>query len=207
MTGAVLPFPHPGEQPEPDGDPPPVRRVQRPTDEMPVLHLEPRIPDVDADAWTVTFDGLVDRPRVVPLAELVGLESFAANWDFHCVWGWSRELCRWSGVSGEAVAELVGIAAPHVSVAAHGGSYASALTRQEFGAGMFATHLDGEALPPERGGPVRYIPPPGKWQYKGVKWVARVTGTERFLPGFWERATGDPHGDIPPDREDLRFER
>ncbi len=160
-----------------------------------------------AGGWTLTVDGPVARPRVLSLAELVGLESVGATWDFHCVWGWSRELCHWSGVRGAAVTALAGIETPYVVVSAAGGTYASALSIAEFSAGLFATHLEGDPLSADHGGPLRYVPPPGKWQYKGVKWVARVTGTETFTPGFWEQAVGDPFGDIPTDREDLRYER
>lgn len=174
---------------------------------MPVLHLEPAVPRVAAEDWLLTVDGDVRHPQILSLERLRTLESVAANWDFHCVWGWTRQLCRWSGVSGAAVVEQTGITASHVRVSAYGGVYASALTVEEFAAGVFATHLDGEPLSAEHGGPLRYVPPPGKWQYKGVKWAARVTATADFVPGFWEQLVGDPHGDIPPEREDLRYER
>ncbi|MBW3576533.1 MAG: molybdopterin-dependent oxidoreductase [Actinobacteria bacterium] len=183
-----------------------IRRVQRPLDDLPVVHLEASVPMVPAERWTLTLDGHVERPQVLALAEVIVLESFAANWNFHCVWGWSRPLCRWSGVSGQAVAAAAGISSPYVVVSAFGGTYASALTTDEFVRGLFATHLDDRPLTPEHGAPLRYVPPPGKWQYKGVKWVARVTATTEFTPGFWETAVGDPRGDIPPDREDLRHE-
>jgi DMSO/TMAO reductase YedYZ molybdopterin-dependent catalytic subunit len=51
------------------------------------------------------------------------------------------------------------------------------------------------------------VQPAGKWAYKGVKWVTRVTGTPVFTPGFWESVVGDPRGDMPVDREDLSHER
>lgn len=200
-------FPHPGEQSAPRAPDTPQRQVQRPLDDMPILHLEPEIPTIPLGGWTLTVDGLVARPRIIPFEELIGLGSCAANWDVHCVWGWSRELVRWSGVRAAAVVELVGMTGAHVSVAAAGGSYASALTRDEFAAGILATHIDGRPLPAERGGPLRFVPPPHKWAYKGVKWVTRVTATTALLPGFWEQAVGDPRGDIPDDRQDLRFER
>lgn len=191
------------------GDASGIARVQRPLAgvDMPVLHVEPRVPRIAPADWLVAVDGHVDVPRVVPLDELRALESVAANWDFHCVWGWSRRLCRWSGIRGATFADHAGITTDYVRVGAYGGMYASALTREEFAAGMLATHRDGEPLDPGHGGPLRFVPPPGKWQYKGVKWAACVTAIDTFVPGFWEKLTGDPHGDIPPGQEDLRHEQ
>lgn len=180
--------------------------LQRPVDELPVLHLERAVPEISAESWTLTLDGCVQQPRVMGFDELTSLAAAGGVWDFHCVWGWSRQECRWWGADPVAVAEAVGITTDYVMVSAHGGSYASALTVDEFLAGMFATHLDGEPLAAQHGGPVRFVPPPGKWQYKGVKWVARVTATSAFTPGFWEQVVGDPHGDIPPQTKDLRYE-
>ena len=72
--------------------------------------------------------------------------------------------------------------------------------------------LDGADLTAEHGGPLRLVPPPTKWGYKGVKWVSRLTLIEEFTPGFWETLVGDPHGDIPQDvldhlEESIRDER
>jgi sulfoxide reductase catalytic subunit YedY len=183
-----------------------VRRVQRPVHGLPPVHLEASIPDVPATGWAVTIDGVVGVPQVLSLAGLLALGVVDVTLDFHCVWGWSLEDCVWTGVTGAAVPDAVGLSEDYVVVSA-GGVYASALTLEEFRAGIFATHLDGTELLPENGGPLRFVQPPGKWAYKGVKWVTRVTGTPVFTPGFWENAVGNPIGDIPSDREDLAYER
>lgn len=180
--------------------------LQRPVEDMPVLHLESTAPEVPAESWALTLDGCVREPRVLALEELTALPTVAVSWDFHCVWGWVRRRCRWEGVEADAVAACAGLTTDYVMVSAHGGAYASALTYEEFAAGLFATHLDGQPLTADHGGPLRYVPPPGKWQYKGVKWAARVTATPGFTPGFWEQVVGDPVGDIPPQSKDLRYE-
>jgi DMSO/TMAO reductase YedYZ molybdopterin-dependent catalytic subunit len=183
-----------------------VRRVQRPVDGLPPVHLEASVPAEPDGGWTVTVDGCVGVPQVLSLEALLALGSMDLTRDFHCVWGWSRPDCVWTGVTGAAVADAAGMTEEFVVVSAVGGVYASALTRAEFRAGFFATHLDGAPLPADNGGPLRFVQPPGKWAYKGVKWVARVTGTPVFTPGFWESAVGNPVGDIPSDREDLFYE-
>jgi DMSO/TMAO reductase YedYZ molybdopterin-dependent catalytic subunit len=182
-----------------------VRRVQRPLDGLAPVHLEAAVPELPATGWAVTIDGCVGRPQVLSLDGLLALGVVDVTRDFHCVWGWSLADCVWTGVTGAALADAVGLDEDYVVVSA-GGVYASALTLTEFRAGIFATHLDGAALKPENGGPLRFVQPAGKWAYKGVKWVTKVTGTPVFTPGFWENAVGNPVGDIPGDREDLAHE-
>ncbi|MEO6714938.1 MAG: molybdopterin-dependent oxidoreductase [Mycobacteriales bacterium] len=184
-----------------------VRRVQRPLDDLPPVHLEAEIPTATAAQWTLTVDGCVDVPQVLSIDTLFALGVDDVVQDFHCVWGWSRPDCVWTGVPGSAVAEAAGLREDFVVVSAAGGVYASALTIDEFRTGFFATHLDGNELAPESGGPLRFVQPPGKWAYKGVKWVVRVTGTPHFTPGFWETVVGNPVGDIPAERVDLTHER
>src|SRR5205085_9610105 len=77
---------------------------------------------------------------------------------------------------------------------------------------LLAWRLDCADLSPEHGGPLRLVPPPTKWGYKGVKWVSRLTLIEEFTPGFWGSLLGDPQGDIPGDvldhlDESIRDER
>lgn len=184
-----------------------VRRVQRPLADLPPVHLEATVPDVAAADWTLTVDGVVGTPQVLSIDSLMALGVVDIALDFHCVWGWSRPDCVWTGVTGASVAEAAGMTQEYVVVSAAGGVYASALTLEEFRNGIFATQLDGADLVPLNGGPLRFVQPPGKWAYKGVKWVTRVTGTPVFTPGFWESAVGNPLGDIPADREDLDHER
>lgn len=184
-----------------------VRRVQRPVEDLPPVHLEAAIPTGTAHDWTLTVDGCVGVPQVLSIAGLLALGIDDVVQDFHCVWGWSRADCVWTGVPGSTVADAAGFSEEYVVVSAAGGIYASALSLREFRNGFFATHLDGAELPAENGGPLRFVQPPGKWAYKGVKWVTRVTGTPTFTPGFWETSVGNPVGDIPADREDLTHER
>jgi DMSO/TMAO reductase YedYZ molybdopterin-dependent catalytic subunit len=184
-----------------------VRRVQRPVDDLPPVHLEAAVPDIAAADWALTVDGCVGVPLVLSLDALLARGVDDVVQDFHCVWGWSRADCVWTGVSGAVVADAAEMTEAYAVVSAVGGVYASALTLAEFRAGFFATHLDGSPLSPGNGGPVRFVQPPGKWAYKGVKWVGRVTGTPVFTPGFWEQTVGNPIGDMPSDREDLAHER
>ena len=172
-------------------------RVQRLVDTLRPVHLEAEIP-IRAD-WHLALDGLVARTVELSLPALAALGVRERAIDFHCVWGWSRPRCRWAGVSGADLLELcrpLPDAAYAVCTAA-GSPYASCVTLDDFAAGIVAWELDGAALPPANGGPLRWIQPAHLWGYKGVKWLATVTFVDALQPGFWERLVGDVEGRVP----------
>jgi DMSO/TMAO reductase YedYZ molybdopterin-dependent catalytic subunit len=182
------------------------RQVQRPTGELPVLHLEPEIPT--PAQWRLRVDGLVRQEKTWPAAEVRSMPLEERVWDFHCVWGWVRPECRWEGASAS---KLIDMAQPlpdarFALVGCIQGAYASCLTLEEARAGLLAWRLDGEELSSEHGGPLRFVPPPNKWGYKGIKWVGWITLLDSFQPGFWEELVGNPRGDIPSDLLDLQYE-
>lgn len=183
-----------------------VRRVQRPTDEFPVVHLESDIPS--PRAWRLAVEGLAHNQISWSLDELRTMQREDRTWDLHCVWGWTRAGLRWEGIPA---ARLLDAARPlpsatHVMARQIEGPYASCLTMAEARASLLAWRVDGADLTPEHGGPLRLVAPPGKWAYKHVKWVGRLTLLSSFIPGFWEEMVGNPHGDMPPEMMDLRFE-
>jgi DMSO/TMAO reductase YedYZ molybdopterin-dependent catalytic subunit len=80
--------------------------VQRLVSRLPPVHLEAELPGPDP-RWTLRVGGLVERPLELSLEELRHLPH--ADWvmDLHCVWGWSRRGCRWTGVELETLLDLV----------------------------------------------------------------------------------------------------
>lgn len=173
-------------------------RVQRVTQDLPVLHLEPKIPSATDD---LIIDGLVSEPSTWSMQAIRAMVSETRVWDLNCVWGWTRHGCRWEGVPA---ARLIDAARPspeanYVLASTAGGDYASCLSIEKGRRSLLAWRLDGDELTPEHGWPLRLVPPPTKWAYKGVKWVTRLTLLDGFAPGFWEQLVGDPHGDIPPE--------
>jgi DMSO/TMAO reductase YedYZ molybdopterin-dependent catalytic subunit len=186
-------------------------RVQRRTEDLPILHLESAIP---AAGWDLVVDGLVTESLSWPVDAIRAMASERRVWDLHCVWGWTRPGLAWEGVPA---ARVIDAARPlpearFVMVTSVGNGYTSCFSLNRARRSLLAWRLDGADLTPEHGGPLRLVPPPTKWGYKGVKWVARLTLIEEFTPGFWETLVGDPHGDIPPDvldhlDESIRDER
>ena len=176
----------------------PGARVQRRTDDLPILHLEREIP---AAGWELAVDGAVAEPASWSLDAIRAMAPERRVWDLHCVWGWTRLGLAWEGVPAARVIDFAHPlpAARFVMVTAAGNGYTSCFPLNRARRSLLAWRLDGADLTPEHGGPLRLVPPPTKWGYKGVKWVGRLTLIEEFTPGLWESLVGDPHGDIPRD--------
>lgn len=171
--------------------------MQRVPEVWPILHLEAAPP-----SWRdLTVDGLVTRRLRLDLDALAAIGVEHRRLAVHCVWGWSRTDPTWTGVPLGRVLERCEPASSFVTVRAASGVYSSCLPLVDAADGFLAWARDGERLPPEAGGPLRFLPPPGYWGYKGVKWAARVTVVDRFVPGTWETKVSDPEGRIPPDVE------
>jgi DMSO/TMAO reductase YedYZ molybdopterin-dependent catalytic subunit len=170
-----------------------VRRVQRVPERWPVVHLEAEVPHWPA----LLVDGMVAHGRRFDLGALQALDAEERTIDFHCVWGWSRPQERWTGIGLDRLLALVEPRGSHVTVTAASDDYSACIPVDVAAQGFLAWARDGEPLAPAEGGPLRFVPPPELWAYKGVKWASRVTVGDRFVAGFWESRIGDPAGVIP----------
>jgi len=170
-------------------------RVQLVPATWPLLHLEGEIPE-----WQgLVVDGMVRHPRRFGLTDLRALGVEQRCVPVHCVWGWSRPDPVWTGVGLDRLLEVVEPQGSWVTVASGSGVYSSCLPVADAACGLLTWARDGEPLSPDGGGPLRFVPPPVYWAYKGVKWAARLTVVDGFRPGFWEARVADPIGRIPPE--------
>ncbi|MFC3959868.1 sulfite oxidase-like oxidoreductase [Halovivax cerinus] len=161
---------------------------QRETTAFPVLS-KGETPAVNRDEWELSLTGAVASPRTLTWEEFRALPSETQRQDFHCVTGWSRFDCTFTGVTFPTLASLVGVDddAVHVLFSASDG-YTTDLPledclREEV---MLAWELDGETLPADHGGPVRVVTP-HRYAYKGAKWVDGIEFLTEPALGFWER--------------------
>jgi DMSO/TMAO reductase YedYZ molybdopterin-dependent catalytic subunit len=174
-----------------------AERVQRiVADDVPILHLEPEMP---TGTWNVIVDGLVEQPLEIAMDELHASGTIRRAIDLHCVWGWSRPDNKWEGIPLRALTSKARPTADasYVLMSSRSGVYASCFTLTEAMDGLLAWRVDGRDLKPERGWPLRFIPPAYKWAYKSVKWIERITFLDSFQPGAWESRVGDPKGNVP----------
>ena len=170
---------------------------QRLTDDFPVFSLQ-GTPSFDEETYRFDVTGAVEGELSLTWSAFTALPSETQRQDFHCVTGWSKLDCEFTGVPFTELADRVGVHddAVHVLFHALDGyttdlSLADAL-REEV---LFAWEYDGEPLPAEHGGPLRVVTP-HKYAYKGAKWVTGVEFLTEPQRGYWEKrgysTTADP---------------
>ncbi|WP_135851143.1 sulfite oxidase-like oxidoreductase [Halorussus salinus] len=161
---------------------------QRETSKFPVLSKS-GTPDWNPETWEFTVSGAVEDELSFTWDEFRDLPAETQSQDFHCVTGWSKFDCEFTGVTFPDLAELAGVQddAVHVMFSALDG-YTTNLPlsdcmREEV---LFTYEFDGEALPEEHGGPLRVVTP-HKYAYKGAKWVDGVEFLTEPERGYWEK--------------------
>ena len=161
---------------------------QRKTERFPVLSKS-GTPGWDPETWAFEVWGAVDEPLSFDYDEFRALPSVTQRQDFHCVTGWSKFDCEFTGVTFPSLAERAGVRedADHVMFHALDG-YATNLPltecdREEV---LFAHEYDGDSLPEDHGGPLRVVTP-HKYAYKGAKWVTGVEFLTEAERGYWEK--------------------
>ena len=161
---------------------------QQRTDGFPVLSKS-GTPSADPETWEFEVFGAVDSPLSLSFEEFRELPTDTQKQDFHCVTGWSKFDCLFTGVPFTAVAEAAGLdrSVSHVMFHSADG-YTTDLPladcmREEV---LFAYGYDGDSLPADHGGPLRVVTP-HKYAYKGAKWVTGVEFLTEPERGYWEQ--------------------
>ena len=162
----------------------------------PVLTAE-ATPRLDLDAWTMSVDGLVERPTTWSWEEIQALPRSTFTGDIHCVTTWSKFDVAFSGVS---VDDLLAAAGPQVDarfVMAHsttGYTTNLALSDLTGGKAWVVWEYGGQPLARQHGGPVRLLVP-HLYFWKSAKWISRLELLAEDQPGFWERNGYHDRGD------------
>lgn len=147
-------------------------------------------PDIQAGAYRLRIEGLVDQPVELTLAQIEALTQVQETRTFTCVTGWSVPDVRWTGVRPHTLLELAGAhpEATHLIFHSADGVYVDQLSiKQARLPGVLLAHrLDDAPLPREGGYPVRLVVPP-MYGYKSVKWVDRIVVADHGVIGTWER--------------------
>ena len=161
--------------------------------------------------WTVTLDGLLDRPRTVDLDTLASMVTLQQRIYRHrCVEAWAMTV-PWTGVP---LAEIIKLASPKPSAKYvmfttaqlpkympgleepfYPWPYTEGLTLAEAGndLAMIVTGMYGKALPPQDGGPIRLVVP-WKYGFKSAKSLVRITFTETMPKTFWSEIGPSEYG-------------
>jgi DMSO/TMAO reductase YedYZ molybdopterin-dependent catalytic subunit len=153
------------------------------TVKWPVLHAG-EVPGFDPTTWSLRLFGLVDRPVTLSWEQFQALPRVRVTSDFHCVTTWSRHDNTFEGVHTRELARLCGAQDASRYVIQHcEAGYTTNTTAEQFledGA-----VLDGKALTPEHGGPLRVVIPT-LYAWKSGKWIRGLEFSARDRRGFWE---------------------
>jgi sulfoxide reductase catalytic subunit YedY len=164
--------------------------------------------------WTVSVEGLVNKPKVFDLDELTRLFPPEDRiYRFRCVEAWSMVI-PWLGFP---LGELIKLVEPqgnarYVAFETANDPKRNIPALSEYEAGLdwpyveglrldealhplaiLAVGIYGEPLPPQNGAPVRLVVP-WKYGFKSIKSVVRITLTERMPPTSWNRANSEEYG-------------
>ncbi len=148
--------------------------------------------------WSLKVGGLVARPRVLSLEQIMRLPRTEMRVQHHCVEGWSA-VASWQGVRLSELAKLVGIG-PQVKYVEFRSFDSNYWSSWDLGSGLhpqtlLAYGMNGHHLYPDHGAPLR-VYSAVKLGYKMVKYLTEVN----FLPdktgGYWENQGYDWFGGV-----------
>ena len=160
--------------------------------------------------WAVSVEGLVNKPRVFDLDELLKFPLEERIYRLRCVEGWSMVI-PWIGfplqkllekVEPTSMARYVAFQTlldpqrmPNQRTGILDWPYVEGLRLDEamHPLTIMATGMYGEALPPQDGAPIRLVVP-WKYGFKSIKSVVKITLTADEPPTTWNLQAPDEYG-------------
>jgi len=161
--------------------------------------------------WTVTIDGMVDRPGDYKFEEIMAAMTIEERiYRFRCVEAWSM-VVPWNGFELKDLLDLAGVqdGAKYVSfetlyrpdemVGQKYGSldwpYVEGLRLDEamHPLTMMATGIYGKTLPNQNGAPMRLVVP-WKYGFKSIKSIVKISVTDKEPPTSWNKANSGEYG-------------
>lgn len=173
--------------------------------------------------WTIEIDGLVSKPRVFDIEELLRFDQEERIYRFRCVEAWSM-VVPWTGFPLKKLLDIVEPLSTARYVAFQ--TYYNGRTnhpdaklppgpngmQSSFAAGidlpyleglrideamhpltLMATGLYGKLMPNQNGAPIRLVVP-WKYGFKSIKSVVKISLTDVEPPTTWNLAAPDEYG-------------
>ncbi|HEY0077522.1 MAG TPA: protein-methionine-sulfoxide reductase catalytic subunit MsrP [Pyrinomonadaceae bacterium] len=160
--------------------------------------------------WTVAVEGLVNKPKVFDLEELLRFPQEDRIYRLRCVEGWSMVI-PWLGfplsrllaeVEPLGKAQFVAFETlydpkrmPNQKSDVLDWPYVEGLRLDEamHPLTILASGLYGEPMPPQNGAPLRLVVP-WKYGFKSIKSIVKIRLVERLPPTTWNKAAPDEYG-------------
>ena len=163
------------------------------------------------DPWSVTIDGLVDRPASYNLEDIMRKMTVEDRiYRLRCVEGWSM-VVPWNGFELADLLNMAGFQSrakyvafetalrpdemPGVSYPVLDWPYVEGLRLDEamHPLTIMASGIYGKDIPKQNGAPLRLVVP-WKYGFKSIKSVVRITLTDREPPTSWNKANAREYG-------------
>jgi sulfoxide reductase catalytic subunit YedY len=163
------------------------------------------------EPWTVTIDGLVDRPGQYAFEDIMARMVVEERlYRFRCVEAWSM-VVPWNGFELADLLEMAGVQGaaryvafetvlrpeemPGVAYPVLDWPYVEGLRLDEamHPLTIMATGIYGRDIPNQNGAPLRLVVP-WKYGFKSIKSVVRITLTETEPPTSWNKANPREYG-------------
>jgi DMSO/TMAO reductase YedYZ molybdopterin-dependent catalytic subunit len=150
-------------------------------------------PRIDASAWQLGLDGLVDRPLAgLSYGELVAMPRQQEVITLQCIGNWTGGPlignAEWSGTRFANLLEMAGVQPTATRVkfySTDGYTTSIPLARAQRENVLLVWEMNGEALPSRHGYPARLINP-GHYGQKMPKWITRIELIDSDYKGYWE---------------------
>ena len=161
--------------------------------------------------WSVTVDGLVDKPGTYDLGDLLaGLAVEERIYRFRCVEAWSMVI-PWSGIQLSTLLDKLGpqpgakyvafetLVRPEEMIGQTSGSidwpYREGLRLDEAmnPLTLLATGLYDKPLPNQNGAPIRLVTP-WKYGFKSIKAITRISFVDAMPPTTWNMLAPGEYG-------------
>ncbi len=160
--------------------------------------------------WSVEVNGLVNKPRVFDIDELLRFDQEERTYRFRCVEAWSMVI-PWIGFPLKSLLDQVEPLG-NARYVAFETLYDPNQMQSSFSAGIdfpyveglrldeamhpltiLATGIYGKVMPNQNGAPIRLVVP-WKYGFKSIKSIVKITLTESEPPTTWNLAAPDEYG-------------
>ncbi|GHF18721.1 protein-methionine-sulfoxide reductase catalytic subunit MsrP [Kordiimonas sediminis] len=166
---------------------------------------------MQVDPWSVSVDGLVDRPGTYDLMDLIDFNALEERiYRLRCVEAWSMVI-PWIGVPLSSVLNKIGVQSgakyvrfetlndrkqmPGVRWPVLDWPYVEGLRMDEAmnDLTLMAVGLYGKELPNQNGAPLRLVVP-WKYGFKSIKSIVRISLTEKQPRTSWQKSAPQEYG-------------
>jgi len=160
-------------------------------------------PKIDAEAWSLTVDGMAATPLRLSYSDLLLLPSFRRPLTFECAGNLSGGIgvgnAAWSGLSLADLLKRAGIQAGVTTIVFHGAdsgdgegvpanthfARAIPLDKAMDPSTLLAYEMNGSPLPADHGFPLRALVP-GWYGMDSVKWLTHIELTNQPFDGYFQ---------------------